>query len=363
MIFILSSFITFYAASVERPKKPVYLGNDIRLLRNARENYRAGNYGTALNLADQAETERKNQIKWEIYTLQNSFKSSEVKKAADSLSLIIPVLEKRQEYDSLEIIHRYETKKTLAYFNNSAARLVAYIQQRQTFPEADWIIGDVYKYEGEYKLSNEYLLLAWHNAALLDVSDEQYDILYSLADIAYLTNDMESYEADLLLILSDDRYFRNSDLNDAIMLFIRNENPGSMEKFFMLFRSNDYRSISAYFKLAELYDTTDKEKALRACALGVLTGFTKMYTTVKQRDPEFEYNQLSLFFEEITKYTDILEWADKNEIWTGYMDLAQRIYANGNISFARDLYTALAEYAPEEYCKKQAARALETFVQ
>ncbi|MFA6856978.1 MAG: hypothetical protein WCR31_07200 [Treponema sp.] len=339
------------------------MNNDIRLLRDARDEYRSGNYGEALRLADEAKIERKNQVMWEIYTLQNSFKSFEVKKAADLLSAIIPILEKRQEYDSLEIIRRYETKMSASYFNDSASRLIAYISGRKNFPEADWIIGDVYKYDGEYELAKAYLLSAWHNAQLLDVSDEQYDILYSLADIAYIGKDMENYEADLLLIVSDDKYFRNVDLNDAMMLIMRSKKAGSMEKFFKLFRSDDSRSISAYFKLADYYNTDNKDKALKASALGVLTCFTKMYTAVKQRDPEFEYAQLSSLFEEIAKYTDIIDWAETNGVWTGFIDFAQRMNKDGDSSFSKDLYTVLAGYIPDEYCKKQAEHALKNFTQ
>ncbi len=361
LIFTVAVCICFFAAAGERPKKPAYLNNDIRLLRSARETFRSGSYGKALKLAEEAEIERKKQVAWEIYTLQNSFKSSEVKKAADVLSAIIPVLEKRQEYDSLEIIRRYESKLSPSYFGDSASNLIEYIRKRNAFPEADRIIGDVYKYEGEYDLAKEYFLSAWHNAPLLDVSDEQYDILYSLADIAYLDNDRENYEADLLLILSDDRYFRNVDLNDAMILTVRNKQTESMEKFFNLFRSDDYRSIPAYFKLADFYSPDNKDKALKASALGALTGFTKMYTAVKQRDPQFDYTALSSLFEEVSRYTDILNWADENKIWSGFISFAQKVYEDGNTEFSKDLYTALAGYAPDDYCKKQAVRALENF--
>jgi hypothetical protein len=358
IVFIISTCICFFAAADEKPKKPLYLNNSIRLFRDARDEYRSENYGEALRLADEAKIERKNQIIWEVYTLQNSFKSFEVKKAADKLSAIIPILEKRQEYDSLEIIRRYETKMSVSYFNDSASRLIDYISERKDFPEADCIIGNVYKYEGEYNLAKEYFISAWKDASLLDVHDEQYDILYSLADIAYIEEDNESYEADLLLILSDDRYFKNIDLNDAMMLIIRNKQAGSMEKFFKLFRSEDFRSIEAYFDLADYYSQSNKDKALKACALGVLTSFTKMYMTVKQRDPEYEYTQLTSLFEEISKYQDILDWADKNKIWEGFIDFARNVYEDGNADFSKDLYAALAGYLPDEYCRNKAEKGL-----
>jgi len=358
LIFIISLCTFFFVFADEKPKKPLSLNNDIRLLRDARDEYRSGNYGEALRLAGEAKIERKDQIIWELYTLQNSFKSFEVKKAADELSAIIPILEQRQEYDSLEIIRRYEMKMSVSYFNDSPSRLITYISERKDFPEADWIIGNVYKYEGEYSLAKEYLLAAWHNAALLDIHDEQYDILYSLADIACIEKDNESYETDLLLILSDDDDFKNTDLNDAMLLTIRNKQADSMENFFKLFRSRNFRSITAYFKLADYYSPVDKDKALKACALGVLTCFTKMYMTVKQRDPEYEYTQLHSLFEEISKYQDILDWADKNKIWEGFIDFAAYVYEDGNTDFSKKLYTALAGYLPDEYCKNKAEKEL-----
>ena len=364
LILTLSAVFCVFTSADEKPGKPVYYDNDVRILRNARTEYGSGNYGQAMKLAEEAKIARKNKIAWEIYTLQGSLKSSEVRKANDELSEIIPLLEKRQEYDSIEIIKRYEEKAPASSFYDSASKLVAYISGRESYPEADWLIGNIYKYEGEYTLAEKYLLSAWNHAALLDVPDEQYDILYSLAEIAYDTEDFDNYEADLLLIVGDNAYFTNPDIQDAVMLAIRNRKAGEMEKFFNMFRSGEYRSLKAYSELSDYYEKKgDKNKALKACSLAVLTSFTKMYNTVKQRDPEFEYDTLQSLFIEIRKYPDILEWAVENKIWQYFTNLAEKTYHDGNIQFAEDLYSVLSNYAPEQYWKTQAATALQNFTQ
>lgn len=364
LILTLSAVFCFFASADEKPGKPVYYDNDVRILRNARTEYGSGNYGQAMKLAEEAKIARKNKIAWEIYTLQGSLKSLEVRKANDELSEIIPILEKRQEYDSIEIIKRYEERVPASSFNDSALQLVAYISGREAYPEADWLIGKIYKFEGEYSLAEKYLLSAWNHASLLDVPDEQYDILYSLAEIAYDTEDYDNYEADLLLIVGDNAYFTNPDIQDAVMLAIRSRKNGELEKFFNMFRSDEYCSLKAYSELSDYYEEKgDKNKALKACALGVLIGFTKMYNTVKQRDPEFEYDKLQSLFIEIRKYPDILDWALENKIWQCFTNFAEKTFHDGDIQFAEDLYSVLSNYAPEQYWQEQAATALKKIAQ
>ena len=67
-----------------------------------------------------------------------------------------------------------------------------------------------------------------------------------------------------------------------------------------------------------------------------------MYNTVKARDPEFEYENLSSFFKEAARFPDIVEWASAQSIWKGFSDFADCMKKAGNERFAFDLYTALS---------------------
>ena len=361
IVIVFSALLLVYSTlgAQVRPKKPRDLAGDVKLFRFARVEFDDGNYGEALRLANEAKTARREIVAWEADTLSYALKPREVQKANGVLSDVLAVLKKREDYDAVEIVERYVGKKTSAFFNNSADALVSYVSTRLSFPEADRLIGRIYTLEGEYALSKQYLMNAWKGAALLDVPDERYDILYELSDIAFIEKDFDGYEKNLLLIVSGDSLFKNESFERAFMLIVQNNEAGAMEKFFALFRSEDYTALKAYFKLASYYEERGfSDKALKAFALGTLTAFTKMYNTVKARDPEFDYRNLSLLFTEIKRFPDIVDWASERQIWKGFSDFADCVQKAGNERFAFDLYTALADSVPDDHWKKRSVMKL-----
>lgn len=344
-----------------QPNKPDYILNDTRILEKARNAFESGDYGNALKLADSSKIARKKQVEWEIFTLQNSLKPVEVRHAGDSISDILPVLEKRQDYEALGIINRYE-KKYPSKIENSSKKLLEYIRNKKEFPEADYLIGEIYRIEGEYDIAEKCLLTAWTNAANLDIPDEQYDILYSMAAISLVKKDMRSYESNLLNVVAQDSNYTDENKLNSMMMLIRKGEAGGVEKFFKMYRSDCYKAINAYSALSEYYeDAGDKDKALKTGTLCVLTGFTKMYNIVKQRNPDFEYTDLSSFIQQVSTYTDINEWGIKNNVWRSFNFFADMTYNEGDIQFSKELYTVISESSPEKYWKDEATIALKKF--
>ena len=340
---VFSVLLLVYAAlcAQVRPKKPRDLTGDVKLFRASRVAFDSGNYGEALRLANDAKTARREIAAWESDTLSHALKSREVQRANGVLSDVLTVLKRREDYDAVEIIERYIGKKSSGFFNNSSDTLVTYVSTRLSFPEADRLIGRIYALEGEYTLAKQYLISAWRSASLLDIPDERCDILYELSDIAFIEKDFDDYEKDLLLIVSGDSLLKNESFERAFMHIVQDTGSGAMEKFFTLFRSEDYTALDAYFKLASYYEERGfSDKALKAFASGSLTAFTKMHNTVKARDPE--YKNLSLLFTEIKRFPDIVEWASERQVWKGFSDFADCVRKAGNERFAFDLYTALS---------------------
>ena len=349
-------FAASAAVNQANPKKPEKLDGDILLFRQAKDSFREADYGKAVKYAEEARIARKKIIEWELYTLKNAMKSSDVRKKGDNLSEVKAAVTKRQEYDAEEIITKYTTGRPETLFSNSAAALLKYIASKDTYPEAEKMEGTIYQLDGEYEIAKKFLYSAWEHADNFDIPGEKYTVLYALADIAEIQQDDDNYEKNLLLILADDSYFKKQDMNDAMMLIIRNGKKGSMEKFFNLFRSDDYRSIDAYRRLGAFYKKNDqRDKALKASALGVLTVFTKMYTAVKQRNPEFEYSGIASLFDEAAEYEDITSWAQDRKIWEEFLFFGDAAAEDGDISFASDLYAVLSSHAPEAYWKEEAA--------
>lgn len=356
IVFALDVFFLQAAALVLQTTD---MPQDMRFLREAKTSFRANEFGKALEYAERAKYERKRIIKWQYNTVNSSFKAGEVKRAHGILTDIIPILQEREEYDAINIIELYQRKLPASYLKDSADNLVDFLSNCDAFPEADLLIGRVYRLEGEYSLSRQYLLFAWQNARLLDIQDDKYIILYELADLCSLEGDMDGYEKNLLLVLKDSSGFNNEGLKKGLISRIRGGKKEDLEKFFLLFRCDDYRSIKAYGLLSDYYqEVGEKNKALVTSALGVLTGFTKLYDTICSRDPEFEYNGLLSLFDKMTEYADIMEWAEEESIWHIFNEFAMRVSGDGDARFAVELLEILCNGATEEYWRRQAAEFL-----
>lgn len=335
-------------------------GDSIKAYRNAISAFDDNDYGKALKYSEDAILYRKQQIDQQTEILKTSLTSRSVQKAGDRIDSIVKILESRKEYNTVNIINYYLKKKGEPFFNNSMEQLLEYMASATVYPEAQKIIGDIYKLEGEYDFAEEYYNLALKNAYVLDIPDEKYEILYMLADISRLKLDYEQMEKHLLSILTEDIFFRDKALSSAMLHTIKTNKKGSMEKFFSLYRADRYISIDAYNQLAEYYyENGFTEKAIQFSALSTITTFSKIIEIISSRNSEYEYKDLTTFFQEASFYDDIVKWGSENNAWRSFNILAQFSNIEGYSVFARELLVVLIQWSPETYWQRDAVLQLE----
>ena len=316
-------------------------------------------YGKALKYSEDAILFRKQQLEKEKQTLKDSLSVKRVRDAGDSIYAVLDVLEDRKEKESIRIINTYLKKKGVDYFDNSITKLREYMNSMIHYPEAHKLIGDIYRLEGEYKFAEDYYLLALNNVDVLDVPDEKYEILYMLAEISRLENDLPKMEVRLLNILADDSSYKDRALNQAMLHTIRTNKSDSMEKLFTLYRAESFYSMEAYSKLADYYYSQGlSEKSLQFTALSVICGFSKISEVIESRNSNYEYTNLVNFFQEFMFYPDIVEWGSKKMLWKNFNFLAKLAYEEGDVTFARSLLVVLAQWSPEKYWQKEAVLLL-----
>ncbi len=355
LISILSIFAIAYCADYTLSE-----GDSIKAFRNAVSAFDDNDYGKALKYSEDAILYRKQQIDKQTEILKNSLTSRSVQKAGDRIDSILKILESRKEYNTVNIINYYLKKKGDAFFNNSMEQLLEYMSSSTVYPEAQKIIGDIYKLEGEYDFAEEYYNLALSNAYVLDIPDEKFEILYMLADISRLKQDYEQMEKHLLSILTEDDSFRDKALSSAMLHTIKTNKKGSMEKFFSLYRANRYISIDAYNQLAEYYyENGYTEKAIQFSALSTITTFSKIIEIISSRNSEYEYKDLTTFLQEASFYDDIVRWGSENNAWRSFNILAQFSNKEGYSVFARELLVVLIQWSPETYWQRDAVLQLE----
>lgn len=353
----LLALLTCYTLLAQsKPKMPDYIISDKRIYYEAKFKFDNANYSEALKLLDNAKKARRDKVTWEVYTLKNSFKPYEVKAKGDKLLDIIPVLQERNDYDALGIIERYSKYYGEESYKGSATRLISFIESQDVFPEAEYLSGKIYEIEGEYNTAEELYLLAYKRADLLEIPDERFDILYSLANIAMLKEDNKKYEDYLVLIMSQGHEYKNKTYLTSLRRSIRSKSKNCVDKFFSMYRSTDYRLLKASFLLADYYETYgQQERALDTIALGCLIGFTKIYHIAQKRNADFNFEGFSTLLKEVWQYEDIILWGSENGLWRAFSTLAKYSLANGGQVFGKTMFSILQEASPEERLRLEAA--------
>ncbi len=325
--------------------------------RNARAAYDNQEYGKALKYAEDAILYKKEQLKADYDAIATSIAAREVKKAGDDINNIIPVLTERDEYDVIKLIEYYNSKGD---FNNSISQILVYIKNHEEYPEAQKLIGDIYKIEGEYLYAEQYYLKALENAAVLDIPDERYEIIYMLADLSRLNKDYENMEIRLLNIIGKDQNQLNMTLARSMKSTVSKNNAAAIEKFFTMYRAQDYFCLRAYYELAQYYlSINELDKAFNYSAMAVITGFTKVYNVISKRDIDFEYTNIADFLDIIPYHNDILSWGEENQVWRSF-NLFCEICGNcGYTVFSSELLKILAFHSPQKYWQQDAVLKLD----
>ena len=327
--------------------------------RQAKNYYAQSEYGKAMKSAEDAIRFKKETIENEVRKIENSLSSKDVKKAQGKISDIIPILREREEIDCIEIINYYMNKMGAEYFHNSIYNLIAHIKTQIEFPEAQKLLGDIYKIEGEYTLAESYYRKALNNFEVLDVPDEKYEILYVMSDLSRLTGDNEKMELRLLNITGKENFDRRNMILKSALNVISRNNSTSVDKLFELYRYDDYYSLKAYCLLSDYYEEAGQtEKALSFSAIAVITGFTKMEEVIKKRNLNYEYTGLKDFLIEVSHYSDLVEWGTENNIWKSFNNLYRLSNTLGYKTFAKDLLKILAKDCPEPYYQNTAVLEL-----
>lgn len=348
-------FVLFSLVNFSFCEEDVFFVDDLKFYYQGKTDFEELNYGSSLKKLNAAKTERIKKTQNEIRILENAFKPAEVKYAGPLISDKIPVLKEREDYDALKIINRYEKVFTLEFFEDSPENLIDYIKKSQSFPEADYLIAQIYIIEGEYAIAIDYLEKAYMASEMLSIPDEKYEILFSLAEIYEFQGDFTKMEEYLLLILSKEPMYRNKNRINALLKSIASPKKNCVEQFFKLYRADNYDLLKSFFKLSKYYkDVSEEEKALYTASLGVVTGFTKILNIVTKRNPVFEYKGLKSLLDEVSNHSDIVQWGIDNSLWESFNCFAEYAFKNGDSVFASELYKILSESSPEPYWREDA---------
>ena len=225
----------FYA---QKNQAPVPVGEeDWRYLEKAKNSFYSGDYGDCIEYAEQAREKRLQRCQWEIYTLEKTLRLSSVRRADGNFEDLLQVLDKNQLDSAATIVRIHLGIRGAEFYGNTLGGIISYENHLMEYPEADYLIGKVYRMEGEYNLAVQYMLSAYKSTDILNVPLEKYDIMYDIAELYKDCGDNENYEKFLLAILTDNKDYTNTTLMNALQRIIKEDTASSVENSSILFFS------------------------------------------------------------------------------------------------------------------------------
>lgn len=332
----------------------------LQTYRQAIDFYNNQEYGKALKYAEDSIVYKKDLIQSEVNLLVNSLAPKEVSSVGEKIDNVLKILTEREDKDAIDIINKYLKLKGYDFFQDSISNLLDYIKGNIDFPEADKLIGDVYKIDTEYDFAKYYYEKALKKSEILNIPNEKYEILYMLADIEYLQNNFSEMEKWLLMIIAEDNNYKNKALQTSLVNTINKNNKKAVEDFFKLYRADGIYCIQAYDKLSSYYkENNQTEKSLFFSSLSVLTIFSRLYDYIEKRESDFKYTDFVSFLKELTFHQDLLDWCDEMSFWKKLNEFSRIVAFSGNNEFSKSLLRILMKNIPVEYYQKEAVLLLE----
>lgn len=338
-----------------------------KLLDNAQRAFDEGNIMMALKLADNARQARSEEFSNAASIMETALVPTAVQRKGNLIQDIRNIWIERKETQALAILNNALILHTEEDFDNSITEVCNWYRSCIAYPEAEYLLGKLYMVEGEYDIAAEYFSQAVEHADVLDVKDEKISILYDYAYLDELRSNMNGFEENLLMVMEYNpdytEYIRNGSSYSYLKAIIQATNRNfTPDKFFLLYRSNYYDTISACVQLASYYyEKGYDEKAFPVSVLAVLTSFTRIHEILTGRNVKYSYDTFEDFLNEAEKHSDVQKWMKDNKVWNSFYIFGKLLndYQN-NTAMARDIFSVLVDKCPDNYVKNASAAMLKS---
>ena len=358
----LSAFLLFIFSSLfaqVMPKKPEPNEFSWRILQDAQFAFDKGSFSSAMNLANKAKANRVAESDYEVYIHEVALSPLAVRRAGEDFDAVLSVLAERDQTEAITIIKRYLELYGAGFFHYSVHGMEDWVEAKRVYPEADFLIGKIYRLEGEYSTAIDFYEKARMNSGFLDIPEQEYDILYEMADLLRHQQENEKYRQALLLILDKDPNYKDLVLRRAMLKIIDADKVTNVDRFFDLFRASSPKTLNALYNISVIFsEDGEAENSLFASALGSVESFSHIMNSISGRDSSYEYKDLAGFLKKIAEYEDIVQWCDKNHFWDNLIDFCRKVSLRGNILYANAMLDVIADYSPDSYARTAAKASI-----
>jgi hypothetical protein len=179
----------------------------------------------------------------------------------------------------------------------------------------------------------------------MEIAEEEYTVLYRLADlheIQELYADMESY---LRQILEDQPYFTGDQFQKFKDAFLATYYEKGLDHLFKLYRMEDVAfAVPAHSKLGWFYYRTGRPSAILNSLFALDIMITEAVKELRRVEPGFTFTTMEAFLDAALERKNIEQYLVEGEFFKTLYYLATATYAASRPSLAELVWQLLATY-------------------
>jgi len=337
-------------------------------LEYGKQRFRAGDYGDALILFEDARRDRRAMYEHMEKEFITFLSMHEVRRLNDHLDWVERYAKERLYSSITSSLEELYYRVDKASLKNSATAAIGTFRKLKDFPEAEYWIGEVYRVEGELPLALMQYNRAYDMRENLENPDFALTIKYNISSILRTRQDYAGMERTLQSIVAEyDTLWINAGRAEIHKLthpatgrgsspvpyeqaeanFTRNAMKKTIEKdgfnhFLVLYRYNNITVEQAHRLLGFHYVVTGRSSAQDHLMFAFLIQNSIIIEELRRRQYDFIYTDLQSLSKEINRIEILLSFIDEVEYYKTAYYLAASLFRNNNAAVARNIWEFLA---------------------
>jgi tetratricopeptide (TPR) repeat protein len=212
------------------------------------------------------------------------------------------------------------------------------------FPEAEIAIGNVYLEEGESALALAQYKKAYTMKSSLYIPDQQYEVLYKIANIYKMQQLYGQMEQTLLTITSDDKHFIETSTFQMKTQIKKNYLERGLDRVLMLYVFDDQFAAKAHSLLGWYYYRSGRQsQSLVELLYSLISRTTEIVTFLHDRDTDYEFSSLSTTLIDAAKNKEATAFLKEVDFFKDVYYLACTTYAGGYPQTALAIWKMIAQ--------------------
>jgi tetratricopeptide (TPR) repeat protein len=256
----------------------------------------------------------------------------------------------------------YEQGNTAASQKEFGKALQLYksaIEGAGIFPEAEAAIGDVYLEEGESSLAQRQYEKAYDLRKSFYIPDQQYDILYKLANLFEMQRLYKQMEDTLNLIIADDKRFQETPNQRLRTQLEKNYTEKGLDRVLVLYNFEDSFAAAAHAKLGWFYYRTGRfSQSVPQLLYSVVYRLSQVQRERKERDADYEFSNLGELLAAVDANPELRTYASSTGLFKDLYYLAGSTFIVGYPRHSSSLWKILAAIPSAGQFKDLSARQL-----